>query len=182
MDSTSTRNFFLFVYRWFNLCVRTMFFMLASFSLSGCSHVVEFEQIFTGFNGPKVPGLHHFESKDELEKSWIKSALSPSDYEKFLSKVNFDQQILIAVSVGELENASKDIQISTVRLIPVQENLIVDVSVKVGVVSNDCAKFSTSFPFVIGVFEKSKKSLEYGGYELSNFDAGCKSRIVTING
>ncbi|MFZ6870691.1 hypothetical protein ACO0LF_01305 [Undibacterium sp. Di27W] len=165
--------------KFFDVCEflpRIIFFSVL-LSLSGCSNAVEFVQIFTGANGPTAPNLYHFENKEQLDLSWVKSAMSHSDYEKILSRVDFKRQVLVAVSIGERDSVSKNVQISEINLLPVAEDTIVDVSVRVGMVSKKCEKNLTSYVFVLGTFEKPKKVLNYGGFELDNFDAGCITEL-----
>ncbi|MFZ6723376.1 hypothetical protein [Undibacterium sp. Ji49W] len=167
------------VTNFFDACVffpRIIFFS-GLLSLSGCSNAVEFVQIFTGNNGPTGPNLYHFENKEQLDLSWVKSAMSRSDYEKVLSRIDFKRQVLIAVSVGERDSVSENVQISRISLVPVADDTIVDVSVRVGMVSKECEKNLTSYVFVLGTFEKPKKTLSYGGFDMDNFNAGCIAEL-----
>ncbi|MFZ6781321.1 hypothetical protein ACO0LD_31175 [Undibacterium sp. Ji83W] len=152
-------------------------FFAALMSMAGCSNAVESAHIFTGTNGPTKPQAYHFESRSQLDNSWVKSALSSSDYEQVLSKIDFRRQILVAVSVGERNSVSENVQLWRIRLLPVGEDTIVDVSVKVGMVSKECRKDFTSYVFVLGTFEKPKQALSYGSYDMDNFNAGCVTEL-----
>lgn len=129
------------------------------------------QQIASGVNGPDQSGRWLYRTAEELRESWVGDALSAGELARVLAEVDFDQEYVVAISVGEQSNASGEILISGLRYRAELNSYFVSVSV--GVISEDCGEnFSSSFPFALGVVE-AWPDAELAGYSRSNFPAEC---------
>ena len=163
--------------------LRTITVAIACVMLVACSQKsVEFSQIFVGSNGPKAPHAYFFESGLALENSWVKSALTPSEYQLLLSKVNFEHEMLLAFAIGERAAFSGTIKFTRAYLYTGVESLPINVSALVGVIGEKCKDRSfISYPFTLVVLQKPEKFGLPGGYDMGNFDDGCKAGIAGVS-
>lgn len=154
--------------------MRSIFALFAMIFLVGCAEKpVEFQQVYSGTNGPTRVGVQYFSTAGDLEGSWIKSALDQTSYEKLLSQVDFTKQSIVAYSAGKMDAFSGTIEIASVYQYTGAEDLPMNVRVKVGVLKNECRDERITLPFVLAVIKRPSKFQPSGGYDRENFEDGC---------
>ena len=133
----------------------------------------EFTQLLVGFNGPDSPGTDVFERDADVRASWLGKALTDKELERVLARVDFQRQIVVALTVGRRETATGDLLIRDVKYDASTQSLTV--SGAVGVNDEECDQArAISHPFAIAVAPKPERVPRFPGYAMSNFPDGCK--------
>jgi hypothetical protein len=128
-------------------------------------------QVAAGFNGPAEVETYLFRSEAELRGSWLARALPASEFAALIERINFNSQWLVAMSIGQRLNASRQIQISSLG--HSSSFASYSIAVQIGVVPESCGvEYKASYPFVVGVVDAIPGS-EINGYSMSNFPAEC---------
>lgn len=132
-----------------------------------------FEQVWTGFNGPESGELLILESEESIRNSWISRALGKRELNVILSEVDFKNQIVVAFAIGERSTATGTMYINKVSYNAILESLFV--GARVGVNEAGC-KFlpAKSYPFALAVAERPPQVPASRGNGVSNFPDGCK--------
>lgn len=155
-------------------------FLVSLLGLTSCSKMrsIEFQQIYVGLNGPKIPELYFYEDQASLEKSWVRLALSDQHYNQLLSKIDFKRHVLLAFALGEIDAPIGEVRIDRLRkFVSRTSSPSMDVSVSLGIVDAKCSKRHTiAYPFVLATFDIPENFKHSGGYgyEVQTFPDKCK--------
>lgn len=159
------------------LLSRTWLVSIACVLLVAChQRSVEFRQVHVGGNGPKTFQMNYIEDRLSLDKSWIKSTLSDTEFSALRSQIDFDSQLLVAIALGERKSASGSVKINSVYLYTGVATLPLNINVQVGVIGDVCQhRDRVSAPFTLLILKKPEKFQLPGGFDIANFDDGCPS-------
>ena len=131
-----------------------------------------FQQLYAGFDGPRLPKSYRFDSADAVRQSWVAFAVT-SELEQILSTMDFGQDVLVAVAVGGREN----VNVSPKAV--AADGLLV--FVRIGVNMPDCGEpHAKSYPFVLVAVPKPKSKSPSEGYDLQNYGNGCLKVLTGI--
>ena len=129
-----------------------------------------FLQLYSGFNGPRLPHSFLFDSPVAVRDSWVALAV-PNELEGILSKVDFARDVLIAVAVGERQNVNVPAKAVAA------DGLVI--YLQSGVNMPDCAEpKGSSYPFVLVSVPKVKSQFASQGYDHQNYGNGC-AKVMT---
>jgi len=159
------------------LLSRTWLVSIACVLLVAChQRSVEFRQVHVGGNGPKTFQMNYIEDRLSLDKSWIKSTLSDTEFGALRSQIDFDSHLLVAIALGERKSASGSVKINSVYLYTGVATLPLNINVQVGVIGDGCQhRDRVSAPFTLLILKKAEKFQLPGGFDIANFDDGCPS-------
>jgi hypothetical protein len=130
----------------------------------------QYTQLFVGFNGPSRTTTYYFADALSVRISWLSRALSPEELDTVLSKINFQRQMLLAMTIGQRYTATGSITLTGLT----QIGSSVAPNVRVGVNVTDCNEvLRPSFPFVLAALERITID-GMPNYSLQNFPDGCK--------
>ncbi|HEY0064352.1 MAG TPA: hypothetical protein VGC21_19710 [Telluria sp.] len=152
--------------------------LIASLLLvSGCDQEgVEVRQVYVGVNGPAAPHFDYLLDQAALEKSWVKPVLDETQWRALLSTIDFNREMLLALAVGERENASGTVKISRAYIYTGVADRPLNINAKIGVLGDACkGLWKVSAPFTLVVIPKSAYSGASGGYDIANFPDGCRA-------
>lgn len=139
-----------------------------------------FKQVFKGYNGPENSSAKAFNSDVELKKSWVAKALKSTELNSLLNRVDFNKQIVVALSFGKRETATGTIYISNVKYNTVYKSLTI--SGLIGVNQKGCSeKRIKSFPFALAIAERPSTISDYPGFSIQNFPDGCKKIVSGLS-
>jgi hypothetical protein len=142
---------------------------LIALCANGCSQAVRYEQLFAGYNGPRVPKTEYFGSASSVKASWIAKALSPAELERVLSRVPFERDMLVAASVGMRESVTQ-VSLDSISA----HGSVLSTNVRIGVIEVGCLRpHSMSYPFVLAVVRRPNNFDGSGGLDHQNFPDGC---------
>ena len=139
-----------------------------------------FKQVFKGYNGPANSSAKAFSSDVELKESWVAKALNSTELKSILEKVDFNKQIVVALSFGKRETATGTIHISNVKYNTVYKSLTI--SGLIGVNQKDCTENRLeSFPFALAIAERPQTISDHPGLSIHNFPDGCKKIVSGLS-
>lgn len=160
-----------------NLWKSTDFLIAILTLLSSCAYGdrdLPFQKIFVGFNGPSRVAVVHFESESSAKNSWLSTALTPTELAGVLSKINFQNQLLIAFITGQTVQASGTVIVKRVRQYQIDNGLMV--YGRLGINVEDCgnAKLRNVNPFVLIAIERPVNFPPTMSYDLQAFPDECR--------
>jgi hypothetical protein len=134
-----------------------------------------FTQVYVGFDGRSEAGEDIFQSADDARRSWLVRAMPEAELDMLLSRIDFDEYVLVSLSFGKVQTATgraymEDATHST------QFNKW-SISGRFGVNVQGCSQpHSDSYPFVLATAKRPPSGADTtgGGYFLRNFQDGCK--------
>ena len=136
------------------------------------------KRIAVGFNAPKEAQTLVLTSEISARASWLKDALSTADLDTAISKVDFSKQAMIAVPVGERQNASGKVYFSALDVVDAGAGTRgYKATTVVGIVPPECkVQTALSSPFVVGVVDAvaDAKVISSG---TSNFPDNCGNPV-----
>lgn len=108
-----------------------------------------FDVLHRGFNGPEKGEALMFRSPAELIQSWVGRALSREELAGILSRIDFDQEVLGVMAIGEMQNATANFFVTEFGP---DENDAHSIAVRVGVAGDEAQcgfERSRSYPFIL---------------------------------
>lgn len=136
-----------------------------------------YKQVLTGFNGPPTRATLFIGSVAELRGSWLSRALNKFQMERLLAGVNFDRQMVVAVSTGLRTTATGRIHITDISFNALQNRLVV--RTRVGVTEQDCdVTPANSYPFAVAIADRPSAEIVNRGFSVGNFGDICKAVMV----
>ena len=138
---------------------------------SGCRDAgPRYTQVFTGFNGPSRPQTTYFMDPASAKNSWLNRALGPTELDRVLSQVSFENQMLAVGAVGKREGAT-GVKIDHIS----QREAALTVILLIGVNDDGCGESrSASFPFVLAIVDRPAKFDRTESSFHQNYPDGCK--------
>ncbi|SHH05861.1 hypothetical protein [Massilia sp. CF038] len=154
-----------------------IFILIAMLILTACDQEsVSFRQVYLGTAGPPTPQVSYFLDRAALERSWVKPTLNETQWQALLATIDFESQMFVAVAVGEQAAASGTVKIASMYVYTGVESRPLNVNVNVGVLAEGCKyRNQMSAPFTLVVVPKSAYSSKAGGYDMRNFEDGCRA-------
>lgn len=136
---------------------------------------LRYGELLFGTGGPTQPKVEYFASKRAAEASWLASTLSPTQLQEILAKLDFANEVLLVIAIGERRAATGNVKITRVRQIGGGKWPTLDVSVLVGTAGARCIQApQTTNPFLL-VSVKGFEANEGGavGFDIGNFPDKC---------
>jgi hypothetical protein len=155
--------------------VRHLIAVLILILIAGCANhrPVQYRQVYAGTNGPERIGAQYFLSESDVDRSWIMHALDPQSYQKIVAQVNFNSQIIVALTAGKVYSFSGNIKIVSVNQYLGVDDRPLNFVIKVGVLQDKCRVMGNSTPFILAIVDRPAGFQPYGGFDLSNFEDQC---------
>lgn len=136
----------------------------------------DFEQLYTGVNGPRSGGASVFQSEDAVVKSWIAKSLSQDELAVLLDQIDFEKKILVALSIGKRTTATGTFHISNVNYNSIHKSL--NITGLIGVIAEGCDKpHSEAYPFALAISPRPATVPTSPGSYRQNFPDGCKAAV-----
>lgn len=133
----------------------------------------DFTQVHDGYNGPNSSRAEAFDSREEIMGSWIPNSLSNKQLSTIIDDINFDKEILVSLSFGKRTTATGNTYISEIDYNSVMKSL--SIVGMIGVNISECKEDKrASYPFVLAIAPRPKKTPDYPSMFLQNFPDGCK--------
>lgn len=136
-----------------------------------------FKQLDTNFNGPEKGQIELFESLNEVLKSWVSRSYEVGELEDILKQVNFENDVLMVLSIGKMTNHSGRIVLNTFEKKERGDSYVVGVNV--GVIPSKCGEATNeSFPFILATAPRTG-DIKVTSRSRSNFPDKCS---VVVSG
>lgn len=143
--------------------------------LGGCHHrPVAFERVHSGSNYPveQLPQLYN--SREELDASVLRNVMGAAAYQRLISRVEFDKQLVILVPWGPTERFSGTFDLYEVYQYTGVASEPLNIRVRMGVASEVCPGRANASPYVVALVERPEVPQSVLGMDFVTFQEACR--------